>query len=247
MRSRVTSADELSARKKRKIMIAGLISLALLIMISIFGYQKFTQVAAGNVSASAIESTSNNKKIKQTRKPKYDFNGIEEITPQSLAYAKAHMNEYKPIGQIASDHKNLDFDLNIYQGVGNVELNLGAGSMKQNQQMGLNNYAVAGHNMHDHRYFSNVYWSVKKENYKGKIIALTDFQNIYYYKITEASFITKDRIDLTENSQKFAKTPVLSLFTCDWSGNKRAFMRGELVDEISWTNATSNQKNLFKH
>lgn len=221
-------------RKRWLIILSSLLALTLLFSVSyIFGQSKI----AGEVSQIALAETKKAPAKKNGAKnPSYNYADVVPINADTIAQAWDQRGNYHAIGQVGS--KDFGINLNIYQGVGNIELNLGAGTLKPNQTMGENNYALAGHNMHDHRYFSNLYWAVKKNNYENKEISVTDYKNIYTYRIYEARFINPDQFNLVQNSTKFSQNPVLSLFTCDWSGHKRVFMRGRFVSTVKYTDQT---------
>ena len=166
---------------------------------------------------------------KQKKKPDYNLKHVKPISPQSLIDAWRHRQDYRAVGQIAINDENIL--LNIYRGTGNNELALGVGTFWANQKMGQNNYSLAGHNMDDGRsYFSPLYTAkVNGSLRNGTAIFLTDFKKVYFYKITSSRFIDVYNLRLTLNTKKFRRSPVISLFTCDYTGQGRLFVRGRLL------------------
>lgn len=217
----------------------------LLIGVGIYVVLNFNKVqgnAAHHVQRTALSAT---KQAKQKEKPSYNFNAVQPVSPASLLNAYNHRFDYRAIGQISIPRFGIN--LNIYQGVGNVELNLGAGTMNPNEVMGKGNYALAGHNMDDGRSFFSPLYTAKV---RGQInsdtkIMITDYKMVYYYKVTQSSFISRYRTDLLEDKPEFKKTPVISLFTCDWTGAGRLFVRGELTGYQSMKSASNYVKNSF--
>ncbi|EFO68643.1 class A sortase [Lactobacillus iners] len=235
-----------SKRNYKKVILnigIGLI-IALIIgaIIVVLNFDKLQGNAAHNLQNTALRIGKTNK---QRKNPSFNFSDVKPISPASLAYAYAHQKDYRAIGQITIPKWHIN--LNIYKGVGNTELNLGAGTMKPNQVMGKGNYALAGHNMDDGRsYFSPLY-TAKVRGYLGSdtTIMLTDYKNVYFYKTIESTFISRNRIDLIDDKPEFIKNPVISLFTCDYTGAGRLFVRGKLTGMQSFSSASNYVKNAF--
>ncbi|WP_227743707.1 class A sortase [Lactobacillus helveticus] len=170
---------------------------------------------------------------------------VQPVSPKSLANAYQHRRDYRSVGQIVIRNQNIL--LNIYRGVGNLELNLGAGTMNQHQKMGEGNYALAGHNMDNGRtFFSPLYTAKVRGNLpNGTTIFLTDYKKVYYYKIMSSSFISVYNLKLAWNNKKFKEKPVISLFTCDWTGQGRLFIRGKYTGSQSYKGASKYVRSSF--
>lgn len=183
------------------------------------------------------------KNNKQKAKPNYDFKKVKPVNAQTLADAYRKRSNYKAIGQVAVP--SLKINLNIYRGVGNVELNLGAGSMKPDQVMGKGNYCLAGHNMDDNRsYFSPLYSiAANKGKLVGRKVYLMNYYTVYYYKIDKAYFIAANRTDLLENSKGKRQ---ISLFTCDFTGAGRLFVQGKYLGKQPLNLASSSVRKAFQ-
>lgn len=180
-----------------------------------------------------------------TNKHKANFNyqQVKPVSPSSIAQAFAKSKDYRPVGQLAID--GLNVHQNVYEGVGNVELNLGLGTLKPHQKMGKNNYAIAGHNMNDDKSYLSPLYNAKNNNHLiGQAIYITDFKNVYFYKVIEARFISKYDTDLITD-RGFGKSPVITLITCDATGAGRLYVLGNYTGEMSLNKAPQNVQKSF--
>lgn len=182
-------------------------------------------------------------KNKQKSKPNYDFKKVKPISAASLAQAYRKRSNYKAIGQVAIP--SLKINLNVYRGVGNMELNLGAGSMKPHQKMGQGNYCLAAHNMDDGKsYFSPIYSTIaNKGKLVGRKVYLMNYYTVYTYKLDKAYYISATRVDLL-NNVKHQKT--ISLFTCDYTGAGRVFTQGRLIKKQALNRSPKAVRQAFK-
>lgn len=227
-------------RRKINILIASLLVILGLAFLVIGNFDHVQGLFSHFVQDSVTGQAKNNT---QKAKPNYDFKKVKPVNAQTLADAYKKRSNYKAIGQIAVP--SLKINLNIYRGVGNIELNLGAGSMKPKQKMGQSNYCLAGHNMDDNRsYFSPLY-SVAANHGElvGRKVYLMNYYTVYYYKIDKAYFIASNRTDLL-NDRKGEKQ--VSLFTCDFTGAGRLFVQGHYLREQSFDLAPSSVKKAFQ-
>lgn len=236
-------------RKKHKawksFVVGGVAILALIVALYVVvNFEKIQSQLAHYLSADT-STLVNAKKYKQKKKPSYNLNKVEPISPASLASAWQHRQDYRAVGQVAV--ANAHVLLNIYRGVGNNELALGAGTFRANQKMGINNYPLAAHNMDDGRtYFSPLYTAkVRGTLRNGTPIFITDFKKVYYYKITTSRFISVQNLSLSYNHKKYKKTPVITLFTCDWTGHGRLYIKGELTGSQSITSCSKYVRSCF--
>lgn len=164
------------------------------------------------------------------KKASWDMAAVKPISLTSLANAAAHRGDYAAIGQLSSSA--LSMKMNIYVGVGNTELNLGAGTLKKDDVMGKENYALAGHNMDDGRtLFSPLYTAAVRGQLKGVVIDVTDWVKVYHYKVVTHRFVSPYSLDLAGNTLNTHEQPILTLFTCDWTGRGRLYVQAKL----DWT------------
>ena len=158
-KSRLVIAQQRKVDKRKKVGTIVAIVALILIGIAIYCIANFDHIQGQAANYVATNHLSRQRKNEQKKKPSYNMKAVQPVSPQSLANAYQHRRDYRAVGQIAiRDHNVL---LNIYRGVGNVELNLGAGTMNQNQKMGEGNYALAGHNMDDGRSFFSPLYTAK--------------------------------------------------------------------------------------
>lgn len=168
-------------------------------------------------------------KKNQSKKGNYDFSNVKDLNLQTVAKNRANKQNVNIIGTIAIP--DIDMSIPIAKGVDNNTLALAAGTMREDQEMGKGNYALAGHNMaHGSKIlFSPLYYHAKV----GQKVYLTDLDKIYTYKITERKFINADRVDVVNNT----KEPIITLITCDATGDRRLMVRGKLIKAQKFKNA----------
>ncbi|MDF7683768.1 class A sortase [Lactobacillus sp. ESL0679] len=240
--------EERLIKKNKRITIVGLLLLVLIVaaIVVVLNFDKLQGQAAHHISTDNTE-LQQARHNHQKRKPSYNMKKVKPISPNSLAHAWRVRRDYRAVGQIAVPSKNIL--LNIFRGVGNDELALGAGTFRADQKMGKNNYPLAGHNMDDGQtYFSPLYTAkVNGTLSNGTVVYLTDFTKVYFYKITSSQFIGVYNLNLAFNRKKFAKHPVISLFTCDYTGQGRLFVRGRLTGSQSLKSASKYVKQIFKY
>lgn len=207
-------------------------------LLVVMNYNTIQSWIAGQNQTSAINTKGVNK-----YKPSYSFKKVKPVSAASLADAYRKRGNYKAIGQVAIPELNIN--LNIYQGVGNTELNLGAGTMKPKQRMGQGNYSLAGHNMDDNKTFFSPLYSAKVNNkpvLKGLTIAIMNYKTVYYYTIQKAMFIKATDTYLLKDYGY----PKISLFTCDYTGAGRLVVIGKYQKKQKLVDAPRVIKQAFK-
>jgi sortase A len=205
----------------------------------VLGHEKIESQVAQRVTAlpkknvNPVSSQKHAQVVQQANKQaSWDMAAVKPISLTTLADAVLHRNDYSALGELYST--DLGMKVNIYAGVGNTVLNLGAGTLKQNDVMGQENYALAGHNMDDGRtFFSPVYTAAVRKKLKGKVIAVTDWHQVYHYRVIAHRFVPARSLYLADNTLNTQKQPILTLFTCDWTGRGRLYVQATLA----WTTA----------
>lgn len=230
--------------KRRNFWGTFVIILLFVLLLSVLYFEKIQGYFAEQISSDRTELR-NARKNKQKNKPDYNLQHVKPISPESLIKAWRNRQDYRSIGQIAIRDQNVL--LNIYRGCGNNELALGAGTFRRNQRMGKNNYPIAAHNMDDgHSYFSPLFSAASNGSLrKGTTIYLTDFKKVYYYKLKEFKFVSVYNLRLSYNSGRFVKSPVVTLFTCDYTGQGRLYIRGTLTGSQSLKSASRFVRSVF--
>lgn len=140
----------------------------------------------------------------QKIKGQYDSGAVQALSLEAMLAAENAKHQYA-IGIISIP--TVGIKLPIYKGMTNTTLAIGAGTMKANQKMGKDNYALAGHHMADpHTLFSPLSDIKRKDK-----IYLTDLKNIYIYKVRQHQVIPETQGDIIDNHPK--KTEI-TLITC---------------------------------
>ncbi|WP_282709300.1 class A sortase [Ligilactobacillus sp. Marseille-Q7487] len=169
---------------------------------------------------------------KPKKKASYNLENVAALDAQTALKA-ALKGVDAPIGKIAIP--SVGMKLAIYEGVANINLAHGAGTMKPNQQMGQGNYALAGHHMAN----ENILFSPLAKAKVGQIAYLTDGKKIYKYKLTKRVVVNEDQIQWIDD---VPAKKLLTLVTCSSSqpGVKmRLIFQGELVSAEKLTKKTS--------
>lgn len=165
-------------------------------------------------------------------------------TIDSLRSDKIINNYYEHlpvIGQITIPE--LEMNLPIFKGLDNAELAIGAGTMKEEQEMGHGNYALASHAVFKGFMHEKLLFSPLHRAKKGMTVYLKDEKNVYTYKITNVRVASpSDGYVINDMPGK----PQLTLITCaDIDAKLRLVVQGEL-DNIKTIEETDSQlKELF--
>lgn len=127
-----------------------------------------------------------NQSTAKKEKPIYDFS---KVSPISYNLAKraptTSANVHRGMIKIPSVHIRAA----INEGVSDISLISGAGTMKPKQKMGQGNYALAGHNNYDYGK-DGFLFSTLKQVKKGDNIYLTDFEKVYVYRADQKKLLT---------------------------------------------------------
>ena len=159
-----------------------------------------------------------------------DFNLVAQAT-------KGRDTGLDTIGGIAIP--SVELNLPIFKGVSNYVLAVGAGTMKEEQQMGIGNYALASHNMYDPKLLFAPLVRVEL----GSSILLTDLEYIYEYKVTYKEYVEPTRVEIIDDVEN---KQLVTLVTCDATGANRLILQGELVREVKGTDAPEYMQKAFE-
>lgn len=168
----------------------------------------------------------------------YNYKSVKELSLANVTRARAQAGNIKIIGEIAIPSNHIHIP--IAKGINNTTLALSAGTFRENMQMGKGNYALAGHNMANHSpiLFSPLYDYAKK----GQKIYITNLNHVYTYKIYQRKLIDPHQVQVVNNTKK----PIITLITCDETGNNRLMVRGKLIQNQKLKHAPKHVQNLFK-
>lgn len=208
--------------------------LLLIISLSLIFNQQIKDYLVGSYHPE-ISQTKINSNTKKSGN--FNFKKVKSLDLQMIAKARAKKNALHVVGAISIPA--IKMNLPIAKGVDNYTLALAAGTMRDDQKMGQGNYPLAGHHMNSHKIlFSPLYWKSKV----GQKIYLTDLKKVYEYKTTEKTYIAATRVDVVEN------TPgknIITLVTCDATGDGRLMVRGKLVKKMAYKDAPKSVQNNF--
>ncbi|MGG0655907.1 class A sortase [Rummeliibacillus pycnus] len=185
-----------------------------------------------NMSEETIHK-SDVEKAKTAPDTTFNFKEVKNISLQDVLNAQTKKKDVHAIGAISVPDVNMQ--LPIVYGISNVNLTIGAGTMKANQIMGQGNYALAGHNMNDGKTLFSPLTKAKN----GMNIYITDFQNIYEYKISDMFIVKPTQVEVIQDQ---ADEKVITLVTCNYNGEKRMIIRGNFIKKQAYTDDT----NYFK-
>lgn len=158
----------------------------------------------------------------QQKKADYNAENVKAISDSSYVESQQAKKE-NAIGKITI--KDLKINLPIFKGLNTENLTIGAGTMKEDQEMGKGNYTLAGHHMQDPK----VLFSPLSKAKKGQIVEMTDLTHKYKYKISDVKIVPETEVSVIDDVP--GKTE-LTLVTCA-SGNpgetRRLIVTADLV------------------
>lgn len=133
----------------------------------------------------------NNNEIKLT-KPSYEFNEIKPITVKDIWTAATQ--DLPIIGKLKIP--SVQLALPIMEGVSNEALAIGAVTLKESQQMGQGNYALAGHRMNNPK----LLFSPLERIALGDFLYLSNEEKEYTYRVVEKSIIESSQVEVVEDT-----------------------------------------------
>lgn len=145
--------------------------------------------------------------------------GIQNYT-EALASYQENVNQWG-IGKLVIP--GVSIDLPVLAGLSNSNLLTGAATFQENQQMGQGNYVLMSHNLVGANALLNNMDQLKN----GDVMYLTDFNQVYQYKVTRNEVIEETEISvLDETTNK-----ELTLIRCegDIGTIYRRVVQGELI------------------
>ncbi|MGT2716119.1 class A sortase [Streptococcus respiraculi] len=188
------------------------------------------------VSQFTEEDLLKNKNAKST----FDFEQVNSISTEAVLKAQWEAQELPVIGGIAIP--DLNVNLPIFKGVSNVSLMYGAGTMKETQEMGQGNYALASHHILGIVGASEALFAPLEKAKEGMKIYLTDKQNVYTYVVTEVKTVSPESIEIINDTEGQTE---ITLVTCaDMDATMRTIVKGKLETSIPYKKVS---KDILKH
>ena len=181
--------------------------------------------------------TNQNKNVETS----FDFNKVESLSTEAVINAQWKAQQLPVIGGISIPEVSMN--LPIFKGLDNAGLYYGAGTMKETQQMGQGNYALASHHVFGITGASNMLFSPLDRAKAGMKIYITDKEHVYTYVITSVETVTPDRTDLIEDTEGVTE---ITLVTCeDAAATNRTIVKGTLEGSVEYDKAPKDVLESF--
>lgn len=146
---------------------------------------------------------------------------VQNISETDFLNADSRLLFDYGIGRI--DCEPIGLHTAIVEGSTNALLEVGAGTLKPNQEVGKGNYALAGHNMINR----NLLFGSLRYAEVGQVMEVEAYSQKANYEITDISTVAPSAVQLIEDSEGEG---LLTLVTCNADGSKRVIIRGTLIE-----------------
>ncbi|MGO2082297.1 class A sortase [Vagococcus sp.] len=176
-------------------------------------------------------------KKNEKKEATFDFDKVESLDLGLVTKSKSNTADMNVIGGIAIP--SVELNLPIFKGISNYSIAVGAGTMKEDQQMGKGNYGLASHYMYD----PSLLFAPLVRVELGQTIYLTDLDYVYEYTITMKEYVEPTRVEVIDEVQG---KELVTLVTCDTSGENRLIVQGQLVKKVASSAATQDINDAFK-
>lgn len=161
----------------------------------------------------------------------FNAHNVQALPLSELILSPTYPETYPAIGWLSIPDVNIK--LPVFKGLESASLMIGAGTIKEDQEMGKGNYGLASHSIFD--FYGNPLQDVLFDNLRnvkeGQRIYLTDKDKVYIYQI-EQKYETgpKDVFSDTKGKQE------ITLMTCVAQNSPvRLIVQGVLVETSSYT------------
>lgn len=180
-------------------------------------------------------------KKNSSKKVSYDYSSVKPINALSQIEGSFTKSDFPIIGGIAIPE--LKINLSIFKGIDSKSLMFGAGTLKDGQQMGKGNYALASHHIFDNDGYSGAAYlfSPLMNAQKGQKIYLTDKEKVYEYEINNIEVIPANGGEIINdvNGEK-----LVTLVTCeDYAATMRRVIQGELIKVMNYNDDSAQYFN----
>ncbi|OLN24242.1 class A sortase [Domibacillus antri] len=185
-------------------------------------FWKYELLEANTEKYAAVQLSPEEIRENNEKPAEFEMEAIEPPSVLDTVTKEAAVEKSAIVGQI--EIPSVELSLPILKGTTNENLLAGATTMRDDQWMGLGNYALAGHHMkRDTLLFSPI---LRVE--KGALITVTDLTYTYTYEVTELDVVHESRTDILDNTIE----PVITLVTCYKSSEpeKRFIVHGVLKE-----------------
>lgn len=236
-------------KKKKKFSIRNLIInvassiLVLLALALIFNSSIRNMIMVWNTNKYQVSKVSKKEIEKnKTKKGNFNFEKVEPVSTEAVLNAQWKAQQLPVIGGIAIPE--LSLNLPIFNGLDNTGLYYGAGTMKEEQQMGKGNYALASHHVFGITGANEMLFSPLDRAQAGMKIYLTDKDKVYTYTITSVQNVTPERVDVIDDAPD--GTSEVTLVTCeDAEATSRTIVKGVLEKETLYKETSKEILDYF--
>lgn len=240
-----TSLEEINKKKSPFRWLKHLLLVLLILagLVLLFNKPIRNTIIAWNTNKYQVTNISKETINKNKKKnASYDFDSVSSLDLSTILSEQMDSQDLAVIGGIAIP--DLNINLPIFKGVGNTELSYGAGTMKENQEMGQGNYALASHHIFGLTRSSDMLFSPLENAKEGMTIYLTDKTKVYIYKITSVG--TVDSTDVQVIDDVVGET-LVTLVTCtNAEATQRIIVKGAYQKSVSYDKASTTIKKAFK-
>lgn len=181
-------------------------------------FEPLTDWRISRLTDSVVETVEQPQASQDDPDTHFDFDAVEELSFGSMI-SMPDRDQLQAIGRI--EMPEVDMALPVLNGLSSDNLMAGAGTMKEDQQPGEGNYAIAGHNWRDR----TTLFSPLHRAEEGMRIFLTVAGETYEYEVYSIQMVEATRIDVIEDQNE----PLLTLVTCNHDGTERLIVQAALV------------------
>ena len=214
-----------------------LVALALIFNSSIRNMIRVWHTNQYQVSKVSKEEIKQNKAVEST----FEFSDVQSLSTEAVINAQWQAQKLPVIGGISIPEVSMN--LPIFKGLDNVGLYYGAGTMKEDQQMGQGNYALASHHVFGITGASDMLFSPLDRAKIGMKIYITDKDKIYTYTISSIESVAPERVDVINDTEGVAE---ITLVTCeDAAATSRTIVKGTLESTIDYDKAPNDILDAF--
>ena len=214
-----------------------LVALALIFNSSIRNMIMVWHTNQYQVSKVSKEEIKQNKAVESS----FEFSEVQSLSTEAVINAQWQAQKLPVIGGISIPEVSMN--LPIFKGLDNVGLYYGAGTMKEDQQMGQGNYALASHHVFGITGASDMLFSPLDRSKIGMKIYITDKEKIYTYTISSIESVAPERVDVINDTEGVAE---ITLVTCeDAAATSRTIVKGTLESTIDYDKAPKDILDAF--
>lgn len=197
-----------------------------------------------NTNTNQLSSQTLSKNFHNRQKAEYNWHQVKDTNVMAIAKNKIKHTP-KVIALVTQPQAKVA--TSVVAGVSNNDLAVAAGTLRPDQEPGKNNYVLAGHHLPqtDWALFSGIYYYAKpKQN-----VYLTDLKHVYQYQIKDVQFINANAVYIANKNNyrlgifnTIKDKPMITLFSCDATGEKRIAEFGSLIHTYQVTDKAIPQE-----